>query len=127
MIFPISAILCHAMLIHSLGLLVPVVFMLAIMNGYLFVSIPMFIEKIFGNYYCLESILFISNFEFCNFNLIRRIILFIAAINFSGYIPTKYFLLILTISIWITTALSIIGVILLKRKLPPEMKTAYQG
>ena len=89
--------------------------MLAMLNGYLFVAIPQFIEKYFAQEYRLESMLFIGNLEFFNFNLIRRGGI-IAIILFLGKaIEMKHYILILCSSIWLTVFAAIFAAMKLKR------------
>jgi hypothetical protein len=91
--------------------MINLIFIFALINGYLFIAIPIFIEKPFHDQpNCLEALLFVNNYEFCNYNVIRYLILLVAAIWFKGFIPTGYYLALLTLSICLTILTTLDGV-----------------
>ena len=83
---------------------------LAILNGYLFITVPELIECTLPERVKFESMLFINNYEYFHFNVIRRLGMFIALLILGTNLNTTYFIGVLIGSIWITIIPSILAV-----------------
>lgn len=110
-----SAIIGLAIFYHDYSLIVISIFILAIINGYLFFNIPKFINELLEIKYRQEAMLFIGNFEFFHFNLLRRCLLVIYLIYFGSIIPKHYFLAILIVTMESTFFAGIIALLILRR------------
>ncbi len=116
LIIPSSICFGYGLLNRDEVFLVTSLLILSIINGYLFVVIPKFLIKIFSPSERLESLLFISNYEYFHFNLIRRGGLFVAATVFGSFIPTGHYIVILIGSLSITSLSSIIALLLINKR-----------
>ncbi len=70
-------------------------------------------EDTLPNQFKFESMLFISNYEYFHFNVIRRLGMFAAVIFIGNDLSRVYFLGILLVSIWVTIIPSIFAVVVL--------------
>lgn len=116
LILPLSTILAYS-LSHRYDTLTTLdILLLAVINGYLFVAIPQYVENIFTPQYRLEAMLFIGNFEYFNFNLLRRAGLFILIVFLGQLVEEKHYLMMLCAAIWMTILASITAIIMLERQ-----------
>lgn len=109
-----SAILGLAIVYHDYLWIVSCIFILAIINGYLFFNIPKFINNLFEVRYRQEAMLFIGNFEFFHFNLLRRCLLVVSLIYFGSVIPQHYFLAIMIVTMEITFLAGIVALLMIR-------------
>ena len=111
LVIPLTIILGISLKYHDERGLVISILCLAAMNGYLFVAIPQYIENIFSAQHRLEAMLFIGNLEFFNFNLIRRVGIFIFIVFFGTVLEEQHYVLTLCCSIIFTVLLSILSIV----------------
>lgn len=110
-----SAIIGWAIVYHDYLWIVSCIFILAIINGYLFFNIPKFINNLFEVRYRQEAMLFIGNFEFFHFNLLRRCLLVVSLIYFGSVITQHCFLAIMIVTMEITFLAGILALISIRR------------
>lgn len=85
------------------------VYLLGILNGYLFVVIPGLIECTLPEKVKFESMLFISNYEYFHFNVIRRVALFITILVMGSKFTKYHLIIVLIASFWVAIIPGIIA------------------
>ncbi|TXI91272.1 MAG: MFS transporter [Neisseriales bacterium] len=76
------------------------IYLLGILNGYLFVVIPRLIECTLPEEVKFESMLFISNYEYFHFNVIRRLALLITLVVMGSSFTRYHLMIVLMGSLW---------------------------
>lgn len=109
-LIPVVFMLRFAMTDGGTFLLLPVMSVLAIINGFLFIAIPRYLEQVLSDEVKLESFIFIHNYEYFAFNLFRAIILLLAATVFNLPFNLTIHLDLLIVSIWIFLLLAIAAI-----------------
>ena len=85
------------------------IYILGILNGYLFVVVPSLIQCTLPDNVKFEAMLFISNYEYFHFNVIRRLGLFVTLIFIGNNFSHRYFTIVLVASIWLAIIPGIIA------------------
>ncbi len=112
-LIPATLFLTYSMMLHQSGLIFISYGLLAALNGYFFVVIPLYLEILFPLKERVEIMFFISNFEYFNFNLIRRIGLIIAAIYLGVNIEGRHYAIIFLSSFWLIVFSTILAILYL--------------
>ena len=117
-LLPASLLLQHAMSINNPSLLTFSITIIALINGYLFIAIPKFVAQIFPDNGKLEAMVFIHNYEYFGFNLLRGGFLLLAATIFNLPLSLPVYLDLLIYSMWVFLLLAVaaIGILHMSNK-----------
>lgn len=117
---PLSILLCAGITYHNKSILLVSIWSCSILNGYLFSTIPLYMEQMLMPQHRLEALLFINNLEFFEFNLIRRAGVVLISALFGIVFEERHYAILLCISMLVTLIISIVVIIMDKfRKSKP--------
>jgi len=92
----------HKLIIHGLALIT--------LTSYLFIAIPKFVAQIFPDNGKLEAMVFIHNYEYFGFNLLRGGFLLLAATIFNLPLSLPIYLDLLIYSMWVFLLLAVAAI-----------------
>ncbi|AUR51706.1 hypothetical protein [Aquella oligotrophica] len=115
-LFPLSQYLKYAMSINNTTLIIVSISIIAVINGFLFIAIPRFLEQLFPEKTKLESMVFIHNYEYFGFNLLRGSFLLLAATVFNLPLSLPVYLDLLIYSMWAFLFMAIVAIYSLQKR-----------
>ena len=111
----LAILLCVGITLRHSPVLLTALWSCAILNGYLFSTIPLYMEQMLIPEHRLEALLFINNLEFFEFNLIRRAGVVVISALFGIVFEERHYAMLLCLSMLATLFISIVVLVIDKR------------